>query len=94
MFNVKVFQIGGNRNDELLVEATGPYEAKLALFRAKSAGASGVSLHGTLPHCVEQVSGEFTLVQAMNEFCRAETALNEQRRQETVQRHLQRHGLA
>ena len=98
MMNLKIFQIGGSRNDVLLADGEiTPGEGKLAVFVAKNGNASGVSLHGSLPQHSETVSGEFTLSAAMALFCEAERHLNESRKQEkiqqTIQRHLQRHGL-
>jgi hypothetical protein len=61
---IKIFQIGGNNPEGFLGEARADFEAMSLIRKAEDARASGVSLHGTLPHLREAVSGEFTISEA------------------------------
>lgn len=72
MFNVNVFQIGGSRPEAFLGCAHCLDTARSLVALARLQGASGVSLHGTLPHLRDRVSGEFTLSAAEREIDTAE----------------------
>lgn len=78
--NVKVYQIGGEKNEKLLGTAHDSTTGKSLVMLAKLGGASGVSLHGTMPdqYGTFVVSGEFTLVGATAEFNRAERTASQQ----------------
>ena len=66
---VRIFQIGGTMPESYIGTATDPVTLKSLIRLASVQGATGVSLHGTMPHLRESVSGEFTLREA-NEECR------------------------
>lgn len=66
---IRIFQIGGTMNDTFIGTATDPTTLGSLIRLAGLQGASGVSMHGTLPHLRESVSGEFTLDEATSQ-CR------------------------
>lgn len=68
--DIKVYQIGGEKNEKLLGTAHDSTTGKSLVMLAKLGGASGVSLHGTMPDRYGKfpVSGEFTIRGANEEF--------------------------
>jgi len=66
-----VYQIGGRDNDRVIGVAYDTDTMRALIELAELRGASGVSLHGTVPHMRESVSGEFTLSEAKREYCKA-----------------------
>ncbi len=73
--HIRIFQIGGRDNDTFLGIATDSATAKSLIRLAKLQGATGVSLHGRMPHLRESVSGEFTLDEAKQECRKASEAI-------------------
>ncbi len=74
---IRNFQIGGTLNDEFIGFATDTVTLRSLIALAELRGASGVSLHGTVPHRREAVSGEFTLAGAYAESCLADKAISD-----------------
>jgi hypothetical protein len=72
---IRIFQIGGTMNDTFIGIATDPTTLGSLIRLAGLQGASGVSLHGTMPHVRESVSGEFTLDEATNQCRQASEAI-------------------
>jgi hypothetical protein len=66
--NVNIFQIGGTNPEAFLGCAHDLATARSLVLLARLQGASGVSLHGTMPHLRDAVSGEFTLTEAEREL--------------------------
>jgi hypothetical protein len=66
-----VYQIGGRDNDRIIGVAHDTDTMRSLIELAELRGATGVSLHGTVPHMRESVSGEFTLSEAKREYCKA-----------------------
>lgn len=77
MFNVVIYQIGGSKPETLLGTAHDLPTTRSLLALARLQGATGVSLHGTLPHLRDRVSGEFTLSEAEREIDTAEQSVAE-----------------
>jgi hypothetical protein len=72
-----IYQIGGGiYNDSLIGIAHDTHTMRSLIELVERRGASGVSLHGTMPHVRESVSGEFTLSAAKQEYCKAVDAVN------------------
>ena len=73
---IRIFQIGGGHYDKALVGIAHDTNTMRALIElVERRGASGVSLHGTLPHVREAVSGDFTIAEAKQEYCKAVDAV-------------------
>lgn len=71
-----IYQLGGLDNDSLIGIAHDTHTMRSLIELAERRGATGVSLHGTVPHLRESVSGEFTLDEAKREYNRAVDAVN------------------
>lgn len=77
MFNVVIHQIGGSKPESLVGTAHDLTTTRSLVALARLQGATGVSLHGTMPHLRDQVSGEFTLTAAEREIDTAEQVMYE-----------------
>jgi hypothetical protein len=70
-----IYQIGGRANDSLIGVAHDTHTWRGLIELGELRGARGVSLHGTVPHLRESISGEFTLSEAKREYCKAVDAV-------------------
>lgn len=77
MFNIVIYQIGGSKPEKLLGTAHDLPTIRSLVALARLQGATGVSLHGTMPHMRDRVSGEFTLSAAEREIDTAEQCVAE-----------------
>lgn len=68
MFNLNIFQIGGSNPETFLGTAHDLVTARSLVALARLQDATGVSLHGTMPHLRDAVSGEFTLTDVEREL--------------------------
>jgi hypothetical protein len=66
-----VYQIGSIGNDRLIGVAYDTDTLRALIELAEFRGATGVSLHGTVQHLRESISGEFTLSEAKREYFKA-----------------------
>ena len=74
---IRIFQIGGTMNDTFIGIANDPTTLRSLIALAELRGASGVSMHGTMPHRREAVSGEFTLSEATSQCRQADKAISD-----------------
>ena len=74
---IRIFQIGGTLNDTFIGFATDTVTLRSLIRLAGLQGATGVSMHGTLPHMREAVSGEFTLDEATSQCRLADKAISD-----------------
>jgi hypothetical protein len=72
---IRIFQIGGNNPEGFLGFATDTHTLKSLVRLAEANKASGVSLHGTMPHLWESIGGEFTFAAAYAEIDKADKAI-------------------